>query len=97
MLLALQGATSSVSEHVKIQQLALIKWKDDQGQIQRFYLMEKISYEWRTLGENLGFEYSKLESIAAHHRDNPRSVAELFWVSGWTILLQTTPSHGVDS
>ena len=34
--------------------------------------MEKIAYEWRTLGENLGFEYSKLESIAAHHRDNPK-------------------------
>ena len=34
--------------------------------------MEKIAYEWRTLGEHLGFEYSKLESTAAHHRDNPK-------------------------
>jgi hypothetical protein len=72
MLLALQGATASGSECVKIQQLALIKWKDDQGQTQRFYLMEKITHEWRTLGEHLGFDYSKLESIAAHHRGNPK-------------------------
>ena len=69
--LALQGASASGSERVKIQQLALIKWKDDQGQTQRFYLMEKIAYKWRTLGELLGLPFSKLQSLATEHRDKP--------------------------
>jgi hypothetical protein len=71
MLLALQGATASGSERVKIQQLTLIKWKDDQGQTQRFYLMDSIAYKWRTLGELLGLPFSKLQSLAAEHRDKP--------------------------
>ena len=72
MLSALQCATASTgSERVKIQQLALIKWKDDQGQTQRFYLMEKIAYKWRTLGELLGLPFSKLQSLATEHRDKP--------------------------
>ena len=69
MLLALQGATASGSERVKIQQLALIRWKDDQGQTQRFYLMDSIAYKWRRLGELLDLPFSQLESIAAEHRD----------------------------
>jgi hypothetical protein len=71
MLLAVQGATASRSERVKIQQLTLIKWKDDQGQTQRFYLMDSIAYKWRTLGELLGLPFSKLQSLAAEHRDKP--------------------------
>ena len=72
MLLALQGATASTgSERVKIQQLTLIKWKDDQGQTQRFYLMDSIAYKWRTLGELLGLTFSKLQSLAAEHQNKP--------------------------
>ena len=56
-------------QHVKIQQLTLIKWKDDQGQTQRFYLMDSIAYKWRTLGELLGLPFSKLQSLAADHQD----------------------------
>ena len=69
---ALQGATAQVQQrsgHIAIQHLALIKWKDGQGQTQRFYLMDKIAYKWRTLGELLGLSFSKLQSLAADHRD----------------------------
>ena len=55
--------------HITIQHLALIKWKDEQGQTQRFYLMDKIAYKWRTLGELLGLPFSKLQSVTADHRD----------------------------
>ena len=71
----LQGATAQVQpklEQVKIQHLALIKWKDDQGQTQRFYLMDKIAYKWRTLGELLGLPFSEQQSLAAEYRDKPK-------------------------
>ena len=71
MLSALQGVTASGSEQIKIQHLALIKWKDDQGQTQRFYLMDKITYKWRTLGELLGLPFSKLQSLAAEYQNRP--------------------------
>ena len=34
--------------------------------------MDRITHEWRTLGELLNFPFSKLENIVAHHRDNPK-------------------------
>ena len=72
MLSALQGAIASGLEQVKIQHLALIKWKDKQGQTQRFYLMDKIAYKRRTLGELLGLPFSEQQSLAAEHRDKPK-------------------------
>ena len=70
--IAVQGATVPVQpkpEQIKIQHLALIKWKDEQGQTQRFYIMDKIAYKWCKLGELLGLPFSKLQSLAADHRD----------------------------
>ena len=69
--LALQGATAQVQQQIKIQHLALIKWKDDQGCTHRFYLMDKIAYKWRTLGELLGLPFSKLQSLSAEHQNRP--------------------------
>ena len=51
--------------------LVLIKWRGDQGQTQRFYLMENISHKWRTIGELLNLPFPKLESIATEHHDKP--------------------------
>ena len=71
-----QGATAQVqprsAEPIKIQHLGLIKWKDEQGQTQRFYLMDKIAHEWRTLGQLLGLSLSKLQSIGDEYRDKPK-------------------------
>ena len=56
---ALQGATTQVqpiSECIKIQHLALIS-------------LSGSSYKWRTLVELLGLPFSKLQSLAADHRD----------------------------
>ena len=33
--------------------------------------MDKIASKWHTLGELLGLPFSKLESLAAEHRDKP--------------------------
>jgi hypothetical protein len=52
--------------------LTLIKWKDDRGEVQRFYLRENIAYKWCTIGEILGLAYPKLQSMAEKHRDQPK-------------------------
>ena len=55
--------------HVKVKNLTLIKWKDDGGEIQLFYLRENIAHKWRTIGELLDMTNSKLQSLADEHRD----------------------------
>ena len=52
--------------------LTLIKWKDDGGEEQLFYLIDKIAHEWRTIGGLLDLGYSKLESLAEKYRDQPK-------------------------
>ena len=59
------------SEAVEFRSLILIRWRDDQGRTQRFYLMENISYKWRTIGELIGLSFSKLEGLAMEHHDKP--------------------------
>ena len=61
------------SEVVESQNLTLIRWRDGQGRIRRFYLMDNISYKWRIIGELLGLPFPKLESIAMEHRDKPEN------------------------
>ena len=53
---------------IRRHQLMLIKWKDDQGTTQRFYLIDKVSMKWRTLGLLLDLSYSTLEALAEEHR-----------------------------
>ena len=57
---------------VLLQHLSLIKWKDNLGRSQRYYLMDKITHEWRTLGELLGLLSSELQSLAAEHQNRPK-------------------------
>ena len=59
------------SRPVEFHNLTLMRWRDDQGLTQRFYLMESISYKWRTIGELIGLPFSKLESLSIEHRDKP--------------------------
>ena len=33
--------------------------------------MDEISHKWRIIGEILGLPFSKLQSLAAEHRDKP--------------------------
>ena len=72
---ALQGVTAQVqprSQEVKIQQLALIRWKDDQGHTQRFFLKDKISHKWRDIGELIGLSYPELDNLSEKHRGDPK-------------------------
>ena len=72
---ALQGATTAMpprSEGIKIQQLALIKWKDDQGHTQKFFLKDKISHKWRDIGELTGLSFPELDNISEKYRGDPK-------------------------
>ena len=44
--------------------IRLIKWTDEGGDIQQFYLIEKISHKWRDIGE--------LESISMKYRGDTK-------------------------
>ena len=52
--------------------LTLIKWNDDNGQTQRFYLTEKISHKWRDMGGLLELSFSELDNISEKHRGDPK-------------------------
>ena len=49
--------------------LTLIKWKDDQEQIQRFHLVETISNKWRDIG---GLMELSLDNISEKYRGDPK-------------------------
>lgn len=53
---------------VRSRNLALIKWINDQGNTQRFYLVEKIAHKWKDLGVLLGLSTSMLESLTKKHQ-----------------------------
>ena len=55
---------------IRFAQLKLLKWNDEKGEVQRFFLMEKISHKWRDIGELLDISPSKLESISKSHHDD---------------------------
>ena len=54
---------------VTFKHLTLIKWKDDGGEEQLFYLTDNIAHKWRTIGGLLDLSYSKIESLAEKNRD----------------------------
>lgn len=41
--------------------LTLIKWKDDNGEIQNFNLGDKVSSKWRKFGHRMKLENNKLD------------------------------------
>ena len=58
---------------VRSSHLKLIKWKDEEGgEVQRFYLMDKISHKWRDIGELLNLSHSELETISMKNHKDPK-------------------------
>ena len=59
------------SGKVTAKYLELIKWKDEKGETHKFFLMSKISNNWRAFGIQLNLLPSQLDSISKEHRENP--------------------------
>ena len=57
---------------VALQNLTLIKWKDDRGEEQLLYLIDEIAHKWRMIGGLLGLSRSRLLSLAEQCRDQPQ-------------------------
>ena len=53
---------------MKFKHLTLIKWKDENGELQQFYLRDNIAYKWRTIGELFGLTFSKLQGLEEEYR-----------------------------
>ena len=48
----------------------MVKWTNEQGQTQRYYPMEKMEGKWQDIGEQLGLEFSQLQSISTENQKN---------------------------
>ena len=57
---------------IRFSHIKLIKWNNEKGEVQRFYLMEKISHKWRDIGELLDIPHSELESTSIKYRGDPK-------------------------
>ena len=57
---------------IRSSHLKLIKWKDETGEVHKFYLMDKVSHEWRDLGELLDLSHAELESISMKCLKDPK-------------------------
>ena len=60
------------SKKIAIQHLTLIKWKDEQGKTQRFFLRDKISHKWRDIGGLTGLSFSELNCMSEKCRGDPK-------------------------
>ena len=69
MLLVLQAPGPN---QIKIQQLALIRWKDDHGRTQRFFLKDMISHKWRDIGELTGLSFPELDNLYEKYCGDPK-------------------------
>lgn len=63
---------NAAASRIRSSHISLIKWTDEKGKVQRFYLMDKISHKWRDIGELLDIPYSELESIFMKCHGNPK-------------------------
>ena len=66
------GFSKKFSGPVHSTHLMLIKWKDEQRQTHRFYLMHKIENKWRDIGQVLGNSISQLDDMSSEHQGNSR-------------------------
>lgn len=64
------GASLPLSVKIGAKDLRVIKWTDERGQIQRYFLMEKIQNKWSDIGELVGLSLAQLEDISKEHQRN---------------------------
>ena len=50
--------------------LQLIKWKDGEGEIHRFHLIDMIANKWRSIGQTLGIKPAQLAGISKQYMEN---------------------------
>ena len=51
--------------------LNVIRWSHPSGEVQSYRLCENVSYQWKTLGQILGFSEGFLKGVAISNRDRP--------------------------
>lgn len=72
LLLAPPIAIESLPESPPtLRSLTIIKWRDDQGQTQRYSVLSMISHKWRKIGTLCGLKHAQLESIWMKNLKDP--------------------------
>ena len=51
--------------------LTIIKWRNDEGNVDRFNVISSVAYKWRDVGKILGIGYGPLEAISMKHQKDP--------------------------
>ena len=69
---------SSLSS-LRMSNLTLIKWEDEDGEIQSFKLLEMISSKWWDAGIRLGLTIDALENYKQKTEDNDKRLEYIFW------------------
>ena len=52
--------------------LTLLKWRDSEGKLQRFYLVNKVSSRWMTFGYRFDREPDELEALEDEYSRNAK-------------------------
>ena len=73
MCLFSQLVTSPI---VQLHHLIIIGWKDEQGEIQEYYLTDKISHKWRDIGSFNGLSLSELATISELFPNDPKECCQ---------------------
>lgn len=56
-----------------LRSLRMIKWKDDEGRVQKYSVILSIRQKWREIGELLDMTPTEIKQISVDHRDNLES------------------------
>ena len=59
------------SDIVTPKHLQLIKWKDEYGETQKYFLLTEISPNWRGIGGAIGLSFANLDNIATEFHYKP--------------------------
>ena len=74
--------------------LTLLKWRDSEGKLQRFYLVNKVSSRWMTFGYRFDREPDELEALEDEYSRNAKrcwcKVMQLWLGEGGTSEYPTT-------
>ena len=56
---------------VRRSDLTLMRWKTEGGHTEKLYLMKRISFKWRDIGDLLGMPSSEMAKLSLKHHEDP--------------------------
>ena len=63
---------------LNLHSLTIIKWRNDEGNVDRFNVISSVAYKWHDIGKILDIDYGSLEAISMKHQDPKRCCDDVF-------------------